>query len=609
MRWAADEDARSKTREITLLQADIQQLNLLKEESLESQRRDLTHTFENILKQREKSYSTKEHGIAQQIEVLHSRLEQLHTENTRLKNELGDAVRRCDRVSEDLALQSEVKRQTEWQLEDERASKAVSDNAGQQKLQQATIALEFTKDQHQRDLSDLQRRLSKTIDELTVEKDFRRTVEGRLEEVKQSAQRDLSVLERDVDELHKAELRQQKEIAQLKDERDAILQRYTSAKLELEALDMRYHVMSVDCESACEEVASLRVRLGASEAQLTQSQHEFQDFRCKIGEKENEVLKKSSAQLLDAKSSMYQELSRLKTEHEEAMREAAKLSEARQTQLLREVEDRHKEEMLSIQRRLANAESDLELAKERWKLQSKQLDDERTDGAALRLRLKLQESQILKIQQEASELKMQTSSSNTHLRLHAVDYAPSPMFSEDQGPVSLSFPNSPNLSMRLSAEHLQLPGGGAFNSADFSSSSNQRKLTFDPPDAALRRDSSHPPRHSEPPPPPPSAEQAANTSKLELLAEENDRLKRIVRDMRRDIEDMQSQIQPSSSQKSSHSNEGDEEQKRKCEILEVRLPTHHCSMHMQVAVPLTRAFDCCTETAAADRRRGVAIAQ
>lgn len=608
MRWAADEDARSKTREITLLQADIQQLNLLKEESLESQRRDLTHTFENILKQREKSYSTKEHGIAQQIEVLHSRLEQLHTENTRLKNELGDAVRRCDRVSEDLALQSEVKRQTEWQLEDERASKAVSDNAGQQKLQQATIALEFTKDQHQRDLSDLQRRLSKTIDELTVEKDFRRTVEGRLEEVKQSAQRDLSVLERDVDELHKAELRQQKEIAQLKDERDAILQRYTSAKLELEALDMRYHVMYVDCESACEEVASLRVRLGASEAQLTQSQHEFQDFRCKIGEKENEVLKKSSAQLLDAKSSMYQELSRLKTEHEEAMREAAKLSEARQTQLLREVEDRHKEEMLSIQRRLANAESDLELAKERWKLQSKQLDDERTDGAALRLRLKLQESQILKIQQEASELKMQTSSSNTHLRLHAVDYAPSPMFSEDQGPVSLSFPNSPNLSMRLSAEHLQLPGGGAFNSADFSSN-NQRKLTFDPPDAALRRDSSHPPRHSEPPPPPPSAEQAANTSKLELLAEENDRLKRIVRDMRRDIEDMQSQIQPSSSQKSSHSNEGDEEQKRKCEILEVRLPTHHCSMHMQVAVPLTRAFDCCTETAAADRRRGVAIAQ
>ena len=579
MRWAADEDARSKTREITLLQADIQQLNLLKEESLESQRRDLTHTFENILKQREKSYSTKEHGIAQQIEVLHSRLEQLHTENTRLKNELGDAVRRCDRVSEDLALQSEVKRQTEWQLEDERASKAVSDNAGQQKLQQATIALEFTKDQHQRDLSDLQRRLSKTIDELTVEKDFRRTVEGRLEEVKQSAQRDLSVLERDVDELHKAELRQQKEIAQLKDERDAILQRYTSAKLELEALDMRYHVMSVDCESACEEVASLRVRLGASEAQLTQSQHEFQDFRCKIGEKENEVLKKSSAQLLDAKSSMYQELSRLKTEHEEAMREAAKLSEARQTQLLRDVEDRHKEEMLSIQRRLANAESDLELAKERWKLQSKQLDDERTDGAALRLRLKLQESQILKIQQEASELKMQTSSSNTHLRLHAVDYAPSPMFSEDQGPVSLSFPNSPNLSMRLSAEHLQLPGGGAFNSADFSSS-NQRKLTFDPPDAALRRDSSHPPRHSEPPPPPPSAEQAANASKLELLAEENDRLKRIVRDMRRDIEDMQSQIQPSSSQKSSHSNEGDEEQKRKCEILEVRLPTHHCSMHM-----------------------------
>jgi hypothetical protein len=269
---------------------------------------------------------------------------------------------------------------------------------------------------------------------------------------------------------------------------------------------------------------------------------------------------------------MYQELSRLKTEHEEAMREAAKLSESRQMEVLREVEERHKEEMLGIQRRLANAESDLELAKERWKLQSKQLDDERTDGAALRLRLKLQESQILKIQQEANELKLQTSS-NAHLQLQTVDYAPSPMFSEDQGPVSLSFPNSPNLSMRLSAEHQQLPGGGVFNSADFSS--NQRKLTFDPPDthAALRRDSSHPPRHSEPPPPPPlSAEQAANASKLELLAEENERLKRIVRDMRRDIEDMQSQqIQPNSSQKSSHSNEGDEEQKRKCEILEVSL--------------------------------------
>ena len=201
------------------------------------------------------------------------------------------------------------------------------------------------------------------------------------------------------------------------------------------------------------------------------------------------------------------------------MRKRERRCDGRKEQSQGEGEDGHKEEMLSIRRRLANAESDLELAKERWKLQSKQLDDERTDGAALRLRLKLQESQILKIQQEANEWKVQTVSSSAHLQLQAVDYAPSPMFSEDQGPVSLSFPNSPNLSMRLSAEHLQLPGGGAFNSADFSSS-NQRKLTFDPPDAALRRDSSHPPRHSEPPPPPPSAEQAANASKLELLAEE-----------------------------------------------------------------------------------------
>ena len=139
MHWATEEDARSHAREVDSLKGDIRRLNALRDESLESQRRDLTQTFETLLQQREEGFARKEHEIASQVSILETRFEALQTENTRLKNEVSGAQRKKEAMSEELTVKEEVIRKLQWTLEDERAEKHQSDNMNAHKLQQVTI--------------------------------------------------------------------------------------------------------------------------------------------------------------------------------------------------------------------------------------------------------------------------------------------------------------------------------------------------------------------------------------------------------------------------------------------------------------------------------------
>ena len=161
MGWTAAEEGKAKEREITALREDLQRLALSRDECLENQRRDLTQTFEALLEQREESFSTKEREIGQQITLLDSRFEQLRTDNSRLKSELADALRRCELCGEELRLKDDQLRQLHWRIEDEHSAKILLDDAMQRQLQQLTIDLSVAKDTGQREAAEFAKSLEK----------------------------------------------------------------------------------------------------------------------------------------------------------------------------------------------------------------------------------------------------------------------------------------------------------------------------------------------------------------------------------------------------------------------------------------------------------------
>jgi chromosome segregation ATPase len=159
-RWASEEELRAQGREVEALKSDIRRLNAQKDEVLESQRRDLTQTFENILQQREESFVAKEREIASQVSILESRFESLQTDNTRLKSELAASLRKRESLAEELAAKEEARRQLQWALDDERAVKAQAENMHAHAVQQLTLEISMLKENTDTDVAELKRKLS-----------------------------------------------------------------------------------------------------------------------------------------------------------------------------------------------------------------------------------------------------------------------------------------------------------------------------------------------------------------------------------------------------------------------------------------------------------------
>ena len=159
--WVASDETKSKNREIESLRGDILRLSTSRDEALEHQRRDLTHTFEQLMQQREESFTIKEHEIAVQISSLDDRFDQLKTENLRLKADSVDYSRRMESLQEELAIKDTLLRQVMWRAEDERQVKLQADDSAQRQIQKLSIELSALKETSARDVSEFQRSLEK----------------------------------------------------------------------------------------------------------------------------------------------------------------------------------------------------------------------------------------------------------------------------------------------------------------------------------------------------------------------------------------------------------------------------------------------------------------
>lgn len=72
------------------MKKQIEYLNYTKEEALEIQRKDLSQTFENIMKQREEIFRDKENTISINIVTLENKFEKLSMENLKYKSNVHE---------------------------------------------------------------------------------------------------------------------------------------------------------------------------------------------------------------------------------------------------------------------------------------------------------------------------------------------------------------------------------------------------------------------------------------------------------------------------------------------------------------------------------------
>ena len=136
VKWIAEEEVKSKLREIAILKSDLRRSTVTREEALESQRRDLTTTFEALLQQRDETSVVKDREVAEQMSALESKFDTIQTENIRLKSELANSRCRVDLLSEESLRREEYLRQVQWRLDAERESRSSEDRDSITRLQQ-----------------------------------------------------------------------------------------------------------------------------------------------------------------------------------------------------------------------------------------------------------------------------------------------------------------------------------------------------------------------------------------------------------------------------------------------------------------------------------------
>ena len=121
----------------------------------------MTHTFENLIQQREESFSKKEREIGNQIIGLDNKFEELRTENSRIKLENNEYHRRIESLSDEISNKDEQLRQLQWKLDDERNNKQLNDDQIHRKINQLNLDLAISREKLIQDTSDQKRIIDK----------------------------------------------------------------------------------------------------------------------------------------------------------------------------------------------------------------------------------------------------------------------------------------------------------------------------------------------------------------------------------------------------------------------------------------------------------------
>jgi hypothetical protein len=489
VRWAMTEELKARQKEILGLKADLRRLQTSREQALQSQRHDLSSTFENMLTQREAAFKEREKSLTDHLALLEGKLEETRLEALRVKTDASSGVRRIEQLGEELLQKDEQKRQLSWQLEDVRGAKATDAEA------------------HRRREGDLERELDSLRDTLVSR-----------EKKERDSGLELSSL--------RNELRQEGERRQAA---EAAARDAARALSEERANALRLLTENADREEQLLGRMKTMQQLGeAQAAALGTAQTAAEE-----GETKAAQLEQTRAALKEATQDLTQMLKETADMDAEAKRLRGALDESHDEvgQLRVELERVREEE-----REAADRESRMQLEAEG---REAELD-------ALRVRLTLHQNVVRLTGVGGGHGGVAPGSEPRGDLARSMDTAASPLFSEDMGPASL--PTSPQHMMSPSkadaaarmfhGNHLA-PEGGEDQEADDGdgdgkpSSLDALNLDLTASDGAQ---SAFPVL---------AANVAANTETTAALSRENDWLKTVVRDMRSEMEVLQQRLSAS----------------------------------------------------------------
>ena len=490
MKWAASEDSKAKAREIDILREDNRVMAASREESLESQRRDLTATFEQLILHREKHFNAREKKLGAKLLAMDERLEGVGTDNSRLKSELQAAQRIVDVQEKDLLQNKEKIQGLHWQLEDEQGSSQRSIDVLERQVQALNAELLSVRDAAEQTQTDLRGQVQGAKQDAEREKEFREALEKRLADYRDTTKSSASHLEAELASRTASEARLRSELVHMTAERDSLREACEHSKMEAAAGARRTEVLEGELE--------------AKEAELAKTRRAVAEGR------ERDMLSSAEAQVAAKKT---EEVTERVKELEKAMEEAS-----------REVIDSQEARDAAMDR-VAALESSLR--------------EEKAEGEALKLRIRLQESQVHALKSDVDKPAIASGPAKTPaapgggppksaasgtlgLGIDQAE-ATSPIFSEDFGPVSL--PASP-----LATPNPNYTGALKDSAEGFGMRDSQ------PPRTQIASVDAHP------------LAAGADTTKAnydivnEGLAQENERLKQVVKEMRLDVENLQQQV-------------------------------------------------------------------
>mmetsp|Transcript_23967 Transcript_23967/g.35178 ORF Transcript_23967/g.35178 Transcript_23967/m.35178 type:complete len:820 (+) Transcript_23967:246-2705(+) len=510
IRWSTADDIGSKTREVEHLKSEVRRLQRERDDALEEQRVELTNTYEDILQSREQSFLGKESEIAEQVSTLEKRFTALTTENTRLKSELANANRSCEKAVATIAAKEERCVQLEWALTDADRERRESEDDLHRRLQKMQSELSSSESSVEQITADYRRDIEKVKSELKRDKEYAALKIRHWEDLHRRSEEETLRLEGEVSELEGREAALRRDLATA----ESTVTRLTARETEL--IGQLKDVVSRE-EQFRGRAETLQIELNSAQTEISRLQEQLNNAEQAVSE-----ARANTAEQLKVTAAHNQELAK----HQEDMRAAE--VEMMRAQIEAEFITRQDQfesklhaDLDTARARLQESEEAREQLQQELDKQRKIADDERAEGDALRLRLRLQGE---------NPGQGTFGHSGAHQVMHGVAAA-SPMFSEDMGPVSVPVsPGSP----------LTQHGRVMSNNRQFSSWSPQPQnshgmqtsddLPYKFPDGSYMR---KPQRHDD------GHASADSAFEMESFERENKRLKAAIREMRRDAESLQ----------------------------------------------------------------------
>ncbi|RHY53320.1 hypothetical protein DYB30_009943 [Aphanomyces astaci] len=154
-RWSYDEDMRKAKEEVESMKRRYERELREKDEDIESIRRELTVTFDDVLRQREQEFRAAHDDIGGKARDLELKVKSIGRENDTLKERNHELRRKVDELAEQLSDSDKAQKGLQWEVADVRAL----NQAKIAQLEQETMDLQAVKqallDEYEAKMADL----------------------------------------------------------------------------------------------------------------------------------------------------------------------------------------------------------------------------------------------------------------------------------------------------------------------------------------------------------------------------------------------------------------------------------------------------------------------